>query len=109
MEQEPGASGKQVADHYTTHVLPNFYFIPVRSTGKKVARAVPFSSQSQAHNVKIKRGLYLSAFFQEADSFPYGPHDDQIDAASLAFNQLAGGGELRRANNDVSNYFRWRS
>lgn len=109
MEQEPGASGKQVADHYLGRVLPEFYYQAIRATGKKAARAVPLSSQSQAGNVKIKRGLYLSTFFQEAEAFPYGPHDDQIDAASLAFNQLAGGGELRRASGDISDYFRWRS
>lgn len=109
MEQEPGASGKQIIEHYQTRVLPSFYFQGIRATGKKEARAVPFSSQAQAGNVFVKRGLYISDFFAEAEAFPFAPHDDQVDSASLAYNQLAGGGELRPASESISSYFRWRS
>jgi len=107
MEQEPGASGKYVIENYQFKVLPGFYFNGVRSTGAKTIRSMPLSSMAQAGNVIIKRGTWLSAFFDEIDAFPFGAHDDQVDAMALAFNQLTLGGELRPATDDVRNLFRY--
>jgi phage terminase large subunit-like protein len=34
-------------------------------------------------------GAWLSEFIDEATSFPHGPHDDQIDAVSGAFQMIS--------------------
>lgn len=107
MEQEPGASGKYVIEQYQFKVLGGYYFNGVRSTGGKPIRAKPLSAMAEAGNVAIVRGTYLSQFFDELEAFPYGLHDDQVDAVSLAFNQLALGGELRQANRDIERMFRY--
>ena len=60
-----------------------------RATGDKVVRAGPRRSQAEGGNVKLVRGDWNEDFLQELESFPYGAHDDQVDAAALAFNTLA--------------------
>lgn len=87
VEQEPGSSGKQVADRYIK-LLAGFNIRAVRSTGPKEERAKPFSAQCEAGNVRLVRGAWLGAFLDEAEAFPMGAHDDQVDAASAAFGQL---------------------
>jgi hypothetical protein len=37
------------------------------------------------------RGPWIKDFLDEAEIFPYGAHDDQVDAASLALAKLAHG------------------
>jgi len=39
IEQEPGSSGKALADHFLRNVLPDFRVRIVSSTTKKMARA----------------------------------------------------------------------
>jgi predicted phage terminase large subunit-like protein len=90
MEQEPGSSGVQAIDYYTRQVLAGFAFRGVRSTGPKEARAAPVSSQAEAGNIKLWRGAWIGAFLDEAAAFGLpGVHDDQIDALSGAFAELA--------------------
>lgn len=108
MEQEPGASGKTMIESYMFNVLAGYYFQGIRSTGPKPVRAAPLSSMAQARNVKIVRGKYLSDFFDELESFPYGAHDDQVDATAGAFNQLTIGGELRPASDRIRSIFSYR-
>ena len=88
MEQEPGSSGVQMIDHYRRLVLPGYDFRGVRSTGSKVQRAGPLSSQAEAGNVKLVRGPWINAFLDELEEFPLGVHDDQVDAASGALADL---------------------
>jgi predicted phage terminase large subunit-like protein len=107
MEQEPGAGGKIVADHYATQVLADRTFTAVRSTGSKVSRATPLANQSQAGNVAILPGSWNLAFYEQLDGFPFGPHDDMIDAVSLGVNQLSLGREVRQASADVRALFRY--
>jgi predicted phage terminase large subunit-like protein len=107
MEQEPGASGKMMVEHYMFHVLRGHYFQAIRTTGPKPVRAAAFSAMAQAKNVKIVRGPYLSAFFDELEAFPFGSHDDCVDAAAGAFNQLTSGGELRPVNARMRAIFRY--
>jgi predicted phage terminase large subunit-like protein len=68
-------------------------FYPV--TGSKEHRATPLASQAQAGNVKLIRGPWNEAFLSEAENFPEGIHDDQIDAAADAFDELTN--KTRRA------------
>ncbi len=89
MEQEPGASGVKVIDDYQRRVLMGFDFQGVKSTGDKQTRARPLASQAQAGNVKLVRGPWINAFLDEAELFPLGSHDDQVDAASGALADLS--------------------
>lgn len=54
----------------------------------KTTRADPLASQCEAGNVKVVEGDWSTAFRNELTSFPHGSHDDQVDAASGAFNKL---------------------
>lgn len=87
LEQEPGSSGKQVAK-ITIRALAGHVVKAERSTGDKATRAQPYAAQCEAGNVKLVRGAWNAAYLNELTSFPYGTHDDQVDASSLAFNKL---------------------
>jgi hypothetical protein len=43
---------------------------------------------AEAGNVALVPGPWNGAFLDELSTFPQGAHDDQVDAASLAFSQL---------------------
>ena len=88
MEQEPGASGVKAIDDYQRRVLMGFDFKGVRSTGAKEVRANPLASQAEAGNIKLVRGHWIGAFLDEAELFPLGAHDDMVDAASGALQDL---------------------
>ena len=88
MEQEPGASGKSMIDHYARTVLLGLDFDGVPSLREKVLRAGPFSSAAQAGNFKLVNGRWIADFLDEAESFPEAGHDDQIDSVSGAMAAL---------------------
>jgi len=88
MEQEPGSSGVALIDRYARDVLKGFDFKGVRSTGPKEARAQPFAAACEAHNVKLLRGPWNREFLDELCSFPFGDHDDIVDAAAGAFHDM---------------------
>jgi predicted phage terminase large subunit-like protein len=89
IEQEPGASGKIVTDRYIREVLVGYAVYSVRATGPKLERAKPYSAQVNAGNVRILRSTWNAPFYDEHEAFPLGSHDDQVDASSGAFAQLA--------------------
>ncbi len=88
MEQEPGSAGVKMIDDYRRRVLMGWDFKGEPSTGSKEVRANPVSSQAEAGNLKLVRGAWINAFLDEAESFPSGAHDDQVDALSGALSQL---------------------
>jgi predicted phage terminase large subunit-like protein len=88
MECEPGSAGISMIDHYARNILVGFNFRGHKVTGDKEVRANPMSSAAEQGNVKLVRGTWIGAFLDEAESFPLGSHDDQIDAASGAFDAL---------------------
>lgn len=88
MEQEPGSSGVDVIDHYTRYVLAGYNFKGVKSTGSKVARATPLSTMAESGNLFILARPWTEPLINELILFPAGPHDDQVDAVSGAFNAL---------------------
>jgi predicted phage terminase large subunit-like protein len=87
-EQEPGSAGKFVISHYL-RLLLGFTFYGVRSTGSKADRAQPLAAQAEGGAVRLLRGAWNKDFLDEAEAFPFGRHDDQVDAASLALSRLA--------------------
>ncbi|WP_298962251.1 phage terminase large subunit [uncultured Methylobacterium sp.] len=89
LPQDPGQAGvHQIAN--LTRKLAGFRVKAQRPTGRKEVRAEPFAAQVEAGNVKLCQGFWKDIFLEEASVFPLGQHDDQIDAASDAFNALLG-------------------
>jgi predicted phage terminase large subunit-like protein len=88
VEQEPGSGGKESAE-FTIKMLAGHKVHAERATGDKVTRWGPFAARCEAGNVKLVRGPWNAAFLDELCVAPSGAHDDQIDAAALAFNKLA--------------------
>jgi predicted phage terminase large subunit-like protein len=87
VEQEPGSSGKDIANQ-TIKKLKGYNIEAERPTGDKVARAGPLASQAAGGNVKLLLAAWNKTFLDEAEVFPNGPKD-QIDATSGAFNRVA--------------------
>lgn len=93
IEEEPGASGKSVTDHFVRRLLIGFEVRGHRVTGPKAARAGPLSSQAEAGNVRLVRGQWNAEFLEELEAFTGdasdSSHDDQVDAASGAFSHVS--------------------
>jgi predicted phage terminase large subunit-like protein len=90
MEQEPGASGVNVVDHYSRTVLNGYNFRALKSKVAKKDRALVFSAAAEGGNVFLTRSSWNSALLDECEVFPYGAHDDQVDAVAGAIQALAG-------------------
>lgn len=99
--QDPGQAGKDQAASFV-RMLAGYVMRVVRPTGSKVVRADAFSVQVEAGNVSILEGAWNQEFLDELGTFPAGIHDDQVDAASDAFNEIA---EIRPGEN-VLDYYR---
>jgi predicted phage terminase large subunit-like protein len=90
LPQDPGQAGKAQARRLVRMLAP----FPCRTkpvTGDKVTRAAGLSSQVEAGNVRILRGNWNDTFFAELENFPDGAHDDIVDAAADAFDELHNG------------------
>lgn len=88
IEQEPGASGVTVIDHYVRTVLPGYAVYGDRPTGDKEHRANPLASMVYNRNVNLLNGSWIADFLDEAELNPNGDHDDQIDAVSGGYSKL---------------------
>lgn len=93
-EIEGGASGKRDSQHLAK-MLAGYDAQGVRPQGDKVMRAKPFAAQVRAENVKLVAGRWKDNYLDELASFPYGAHDDQVDATSGAFSYLTTGAAHR--------------
>jgi predicted phage terminase large subunit-like protein len=89
MEREPGSAGVHMIDNYARNVLKGFTFKGNKASGSKIVRAHPVSSAAELGNIKLVTGKWIPAFLDEAEVFPYGEYDDQIDALSGAIAMLA--------------------
>jgi len=85
--QDPGQAGKQQAA-YLTKQLAGYKVSFTPETGAKTDRAAPLAAQAEAGNVDILEAPWNEAFLEELCIFPNGAHDDQVDGASRAFNEL---------------------
>jgi len=87
-EREGGASGVRDA-RSTVALLVGFDVRAVAPQGDKITRAKPLAAQAEAGNVKIVRGAWNDRFLRTLHAFPDGAHDDEVDAAAGAFQELA--------------------
>ncbi len=86
--QDPGSAGKSLS-FYFIKALSGYVVISDPVTGNKETRAEPFSIQVNAGNVGMVEGDWNKALLNELSFFPFGKNDDQVDAISDAFNDLA--------------------
>ena len=63
-------------------------FRGVRVTADKYTRALAWANRAEAGKVVLVRGPWNADFLEEACLFPHAPHDDQIDAVSLAVQMI---------------------
>lgn len=61
----------------------------VRVDRDKLARAQPWIARAEAGLVTLVRGPWVTPFLNEAENFPAGEHDDQVDAVSGGVQMLA--------------------
>ena len=64
-------------------------FRGVRVATDKITRALPWAALAEEGRVILVRGPWNQDFIQEAANFPRSPHDDQIDAVSIAVKMLS--------------------
>lgn len=88
MEREPGSSGVNTIDHYARNVLAGYDFMGNRVTGSKENRARPFSSYAANGHVWLMQGAWHTPYLDELEAFPFGEHEDRVDASSGAFEKL---------------------
>lgn len=88
LKQDPGQAGKAQVQALT-RMLAGFPVTSATESGSKETRAAPFAAQCEARNIKLLRGDWNNAFLDEIEVFPFGRHDDQVDAAASGFNVLA--------------------
>lgn len=82
MELQPGAAGAFVHEHFSK-ILAGYDFDSVQATGSKAERARPFASASAKGKVFYHPHIpNIKAFFDQAEIFPNGSHDDFVDAGS---------------------------
>lgn len=87
IEQEPGSGGLAQIDTLRRR-LAGFRVMGEKVSGDKVVRASPVSSLANLGAIRVVRGPWNAAFFDELEAFPEGEYADVADALSLAFNHL---------------------
>lgn len=93
MEQEGGSAGKFTTEQFTKKLI-GYDFAAEHPTGPKSERARPFASYWRAGRVRIVSGPWNGPYLSELEAFPQeAAHDDQVDASSLAYSELAGVGQ----------------
>jgi len=84
---DPGAAGISVK-HYLSKLLHGYVFEFTRESGSKETRATALASQINVGNVYMCKAGWNSTLLAELSMFPYGNHDDCVDALSRAYNHL---------------------
>lgn len=92
IEQEPGSSGKAIISHYQRNVLVGYACRGILSSGSKVQRAGPFAAACEAGNVYLVRAPWNADYVDTWCGFPFGAHDDDVDASSGAMGMVTPGG-----------------
>lgn len=85
--QDPGAAGKIMVSSFVK-LLAGYPVRTQKPSGDKQTRAMPFASQAEHGNVYIVRRPWNIDYINELCKFPYGAHDDQVDATADAINWL---------------------
>lgn len=97
IEREPGQSGLSQIDHFRQVLAGVALVEEFRPSGPKEVRAQLVATAAKQGRVKLVGGLWRELFYDECRDFPYGKHDDQVDAVSAAFASLEGRGGMASA------------
>jgi predicted phage terminase large subunit-like protein len=100
-QQDPGSAGKDSAEA-TNRLLMGFPVKYEPVSGDKEDRSDPLESAFQGGLVYLLQAAWNDAFVEECVAFPRGNHDDQVDAASSAYNKLLS--MLRKIQKEVKSY-----
>ena len=87
LPQDPGQAGKSQAADFIRE-LAGFDVVVKPVSGSKEVRARPASAQAEHGNIRLLAGPWNEAFLAEVEVFPYGAHDDIVDALSDAIDEL---------------------
>lgn len=87
MQQDPGQAGKNQVYHYQK-LLAGYDLRGIVMSDDKVTRSGPFNAAAERGEVKLVEGAWNEDFRDELGAFPNGGHDDIVDAATGAYNQL---------------------
>ena len=97
LPKDPGQAGKSQVE-YLIKQLAGYPYTFSAETGSKEVRASPLAAQVEIGNVYLLNGPWVKPFLDEISVFPAGRNDDQVDAASRAFNFLNEGGNYTLRN-----------
>jgi len=86
-QQDPGSAGKDSAEA-TNRLLMGFPAKFETVTGDKATRSEPMESAFQGGLIFLMKGAWNDVFIDECVAFDRGKNDDQVDAASGAYNKL---------------------
>jgi len=87
--QDPGQAGLYQGEKLRSQ-LRGYDACGVVCQLDKYNRAKPFSRAAEFGEVKLLRGAWNQGFLNELSQFPDAKHDDQVDSASGAYNDLTG-------------------
>ncbi len=63
-------------------------FRGIKVSTDKFTRALAWANRAEEGKVILVRGAWIDEFLDEVCRFPNGPHDDQVDAVSIAVQML---------------------
>lgn len=88
--QDPGSAGVAERDSFI-RLLAGYIIKVNKPSSDKITRAKPLSAQCEAGNVLVLKGPWNDSFLSELEGFDGETgHDDQVDAAADAFNEICG-------------------
>ena len=91
LPQDPGAAGKMEAKLHAKDLAA--FDVRIRPiTKNKVTNFLPFAAAAENGNVKVVKGMWNEVYFNELENFDGEGKgkDDQVDATSIAYNELVG-------------------
>lgn len=86
-EEEPGATGKRDSAHLIK-MLAGYDCKGIRPKGDKYQRSKGLARQAEEGNVHLLFGSWNKRWLNHMHGQPDLPHDDEHDAAAIAFNGL---------------------
>jgi predicted phage terminase large subunit-like protein len=89
IEEERGSAGKHIVSHYARNVVKGYPLRGVKVTGSKELRAEVAAAAAERGDLKLVRAGWNNPLVEEFAVFPFGTHDDQVDAVSGAVGELA--------------------
>lgn len=92
IEQEPGSEGKLLISNYSRHLLRGYFVDGRRTTGDKRLRIRSMAAKAGRGEIVVVEGPWNDDLFDEAEAFPTGLHDDQLDAVAGGIEWLSEGG-----------------